>query len=69
MKKYTLYDCFKIYIYSLTWSVCIAVVLYNIGNRLGLIDTIHNPIETIFFRFVIPLLGVPFATWRESDKE
>jgi hypothetical protein len=57
------------YIYYLTWSVSIAIIAYNIGNRLGLIDTIHNPIETIIARFVIPMFGISFFAWRNENKK
>lgn len=57
------------YIYSLIWSLSIAVVAYNIGNRLELIDPIYNPIETIFLKFVIPLLAIPFSLWRNENKK
>lgn len=69
MKKYALDDCLKMYIYCLTWSLSIAIVAYNIGNRLGLIDTIQNPIETILLKFVIPMFAIPFFMWRNENKK
>ena len=59
----------KIYLYYLTWTLSVSIVGYNIGNRLGLMDTIHNPIETIIVRFVIPMLSIPFSLWRHENKK
>jgi len=66
MKNMRYIDHLKIFIYYYTWGLSIAIVAYNIGHRLELIDTIPNPIETIFFKFVIPMFATPFFVWRNS---
>ena len=60
MKKMRYIDHLKMHIYYQTWELSIAIVAYNIGNRLELIDTIHNPIETIITKFVVPMFAIPF---------
>ena len=45
------------------------IVVYSIGNRLELIDTIDNPIETILLKFVIPMFVIPFFMWRNENKK
>jgi hypothetical protein len=57
------------YIYYYVWGLSIAIVAYNIGYRLELIDPIDNPIETILLRFVVPMFVTPFLIWRNENKK
>ena len=61
-------DYLKMSLYYQTWALSIAIVVYNIGNRFGLIDTIHNPIEIILLKFVMPAFLIPLGIWWYSDK-